>query len=136
MNDHEQTRREFEHLQVEGLRREVASLKELYLTTRASDKESIAIALVAADKAVNKAEDSAEKWRENANEWRGAMNDRERAFINRNEFEQWVKSTDEKFSRIERWMNTQIGNQGGHSEAWAYIIVAAGFAIAIASRFF
>ncbi len=70
MNDHEQTRREFEHYQIESLRREIAAFKELMLANRASDKEAIAIALAAAKEAVTKAEIANEKRLDLLNEYR------------------------------------------------------------------
>ncbi len=70
MNDHEQTRRELEHYQIEGLRREIAAFKELMLANRASDKEAIAIALAAAKEAVTKAEIANEKRLDLLNEYR------------------------------------------------------------------
>ncbi len=70
MNDHENSRRELEHSQIEGIRREMAAFKELMLAMRASDKEALAIALVAADRAVTKAEIANEKRLDLLNEYR------------------------------------------------------------------
>ena len=47
-------------------------------------ERAVSAALAAAEKAVNVAEQNAEKWRTNANEWRAAMNDRELNFLPRN----------------------------------------------------
>jgi len=80
--------------------RDLENLKELFRLTRASDKEAIALALSAAEKAVTKAEAEALAWRQNANEWRGAMTDRERAFLPRTEHAQAVGAMNEKLGPV------------------------------------
>lgn len=59
-----------------SIRRELQAFKELVGSNRASDKEAIALALTAAEKAVNKAEEANEKRLEGLNEIRGIVTDR------------------------------------------------------------
>ncbi len=63
---------------------------------RTADKEAVALALSASEKAVGKAEEEARQWRSSANEWRGAMSDREASFVPRAEYDNAVKSANEK----------------------------------------
>ena len=49
----------------------------------AAKEKAVEAALAAASKAVEVAEQNAEKWRMNANEWRAAMTDRERNFLSK-----------------------------------------------------
>jgi len=65
----------------------VQTLKEHFEQRFADQKEAVAAALAAAEKAVGKAEANAEKWRENANEWRGSMMDREVKFAAKDQME-------------------------------------------------
>lgn len=65
-----------------------------------SQKEGVASALVAAEKAVLVAETNSEKWRGNANEWRGAMNDRERNLMPRTESEAATKGNADKIDAL------------------------------------
>src|SRR5678816_4366067 len=70
-----------------GGRWTVETLKEHFEQRFADQKEAVAAALAAAEKAVGKAEANAEKWRENANEWRGSMMDREVKFASKEQIE-------------------------------------------------
>lgn len=63
----------------------VSTLKEHLDELRQADQRAVNAALAAAKEAVAIAETNAERWRASANEWRGAMNDRERNFISRQE---------------------------------------------------
>ena len=52
-----------------------------------AEQKAISAALASQERAVNVAENNAEKWRMNANEWRGAMDDRESKFVGKIEYE-------------------------------------------------
>jgi hypothetical protein len=61
-------------------------LKEYIDKISEADKKAVNVALIASEKAVDKAEANTRDWQKTANEWRGAMNDRERDFLTRKEF--------------------------------------------------
>jgi len=79
----------------------------------AAQKEAVAAALAASDKAVDKAEATAEKWRANANEWRGAMSDRDRELPSRKEVEAWNVSFEARVARLEALSERQVGKSQG-----------------------
>lgn len=51
-----------------------------------AQEKALSAALAAANLATDKALVDADKWRENSNEWRASMNDRERKFLQRDEY--------------------------------------------------
>ncbi len=100
-----------------------------------AQEKAVQAALAAADKAVTKAEEGASDWRKSANEWRGAMSDRERDFISRNEYNQAMKALEDKVdastkatldkvSLIQEWITHTKGSQVGHAETWALVVSA------------
>ena len=115
----------------------IETLRQHFLALRESDSKAIAAALAAAEKAVaaalaasekavTKAETNAEKWRDSANEWRGAMNDRERVLMPRQEAEV-------RLAMLEKSINTSAGKGAGLNAAWGYLIGAIGLATGIVS---
>lgn len=87
-------------------------------------KEALNAALVAAKEAVDKAERESIKWQAGANEWRGAMNDRERTFVPRVEYEQrhtalaevqrdQTSRVDDSLKRLHERMDTLLGERNG-----------------------
>jgi hypothetical protein len=87
----------------------------------ASQKESVTIAMAAADRAVTKAEVAVEKRFENSNEWRNTVETLQRTYLPRTEFDQardtlsdkiamGVKRTDDLTKRLD---DTESHKQGG-----------------------
>ena len=70
------------------------ALKELFFVTRESDRANVQLALQSADKAVNKAEEAAEKRFEGLNELRNMANDQAQKYIS-------VEVANEKFKTID-----------------------------------
>ncbi len=97
-----------------------------------AQEKAVQAALAASDKAISKAEDQAERWRQSANEWRGAMNDRERAFVSRVEYDQGMSNINEKIARLDRQSQMTEGNKAGHTEVWVYLFGAIGSIVGIA----
>lgn len=100
-----------------------------------AQKEAVAAALAANERAVEKAEETSEKWRENANEWRGAMSDRERNLMPRIEaeamhgtliktVEQLNETLSEKIQEIRIWAGEGYGKVQGTSQAWGVLSTA------------
>lgn len=77
----------------------VDTLKEHIEKIFIEKDKAINIALAAAKEAVQVAEQNAEKWRANANEWRGAMTDREKNFMQKEEFLAYKEATEKALSR-------------------------------------
>src|ERR1700687_2306098 len=69
-------------------------------TALIAQEKAVVAALQASDKAVTKAEATAEKWRENANEWRGAMHDRDRLLMPRQEVENQYRNLDVRLNDL------------------------------------
>lgn len=98
------------------------SLKEHFEKLRQSDKEAIALALTAAEKAVAVAEANAEKWRANANEWRGAMTDREKTFATKDELKAYQLSTETALKVAKERSDIGQGIGTGKSASWAILL--------------
>ncbi len=67
-----------------------------------AQEKALGAALLNAATAVDKAETTNTAWRQNQNEWRGALSDRDRLFIPRQEFDAKVEALDERISSITR----------------------------------
>lgn len=116
----------------------VENLKEYIEKMMVERDKAINIALAAAKEAVAVAEANADKWRMNANEWRGAMNDREKTFLPRSEFETYRDSTQTALGLEKTRADKDEGKGVGLSSTWAYIlggIGAIGGILAIITRF-
>jgi hypothetical protein len=111
----------------------VDTLKEHVEKILAEKDKAINIALAAAKEAVGVAETNAEKWRDNANEWRGAMSDREKKFLSREEFLAFKESS-EKALKIEKERADRGEGRGvGLNAFWGYLIGGIGLVLAILS---
>ncbi len=97
-----------------------------------AQEKAVQAALAAADKAVLKAEEGAMRWQQSANEWRGAMNDRERTFIPRTEFNQAVETLGDKIEKLEKLVLATMNNRQGSDQTWAYVIAGLGILIGAA----
>ena len=82
-------------------------------------------------KAIKLAEDNAAHWRAQANEWRGAMTDRERNFMSRNEIEILLRGLDEQVRELKKSVQTSTGRSLGTTAAWGYLVGAVGLAVLV-----
>lgn len=102
----------------------IDTIKEYFEKILAEKDKAINIALSAAKEAVGVAEKNAEKWRDQANEWRGAMNDREKNFMQRSEFLAYKEAAEKAhIVEKERADRTQ-GKSEGYTRYTGYIISA------------
>lgn len=83
--------------------------------------QAIKDALLAAEKAVSKAETANEKRFDGVNEFRRALTDQTATFVSRIEF-----------NALKERMDRSDGRAGGFSAGWGYLIGVAGLAVAIA----
>src|SRR5579859_5205347 len=86
--------------------------------------KAVQAALMAAEKAVNKAEINAANWRDNANEWRAAMSDRERNF-----------APIQRLESLEHRFDLKEGTGMGIKQGWGFLIAAAVFLVALLTIF-
>lgn len=114
----------------------VDTLKEHIEKLLDEKDKAVNIALAAAKEAVGVAELNAEKWRDNANEWRGAMNDREKTFITKAEFESYKSAVDKALTIEKERGDFDKGKSSGLSLGWAIFIGAVGVVGSVVGIFF
>ncbi len=85
-----------------------------------SQEKAVKAALAASEKAVEVAQENAEKWRSNANEWRASMTDREGRFATRSEVE-----------ALKERMDRSDGKGHGLNAFWGYLLGAVGLVAAV-----
>jgi len=109
-----------------------------------SQKEAVAIAMNAADRAVTKAESAAEKRFESVNEFRAALNDNGRLQMPRLEAEGLFRAMGEKFEASNKALSARIdavaatllkheGKSVGVSAGWGYAVGVVGLVALIIS---
>ncbi len=96
-----------------------------------SQEKAVRSALDAADKAVGKAEEQTRQWQQASNEWRGAMNDRERLFLPRPEYEVQQKGLVDRVGLLETQVRDASSRKLGMGELWGYLLGAAGVGLAV-----
>ena len=89
--------------------------------------KAIDAALLAAEKAVTKAETATERRFESVNEFRQTLSDQTKTFISRIELESYVRSLTELSARV----NVMSGSTIGSNTLWGFLIGAAGIAVAL-----
>ena len=89
--------------------------------------KAIDAALLAAEKAVTKAETATERRFESVNEFRQTLSDQTKTFISRIELESYVRSLTELSARVNIMSGSTIGSQ----TLWGFLIGAAGIAVAL-----
>lgn len=87
----------------------VESLKEHLADLRANDKEALQIALAAADKAVNKAEEAQLRVNTTQNEFRGTLKDQAALMMPRKEVEQLVSGLQKDLATVQRLVWIGVG---------------------------
>jgi multidrug resistance efflux pump len=103
------TRREFE-ARLDSLQQAISA-----------QKESVTIAMAAADRAVTKAETAVEKRFENSNEWRNTVETLQRTYLPRTEFDQGVKTLADKISVLNEGFKAREARGLGAVQTWAVI---------------
>lgn len=111
----------------------VETLKEYIEKLLIEKDKAINLALAAAKEAVLVAEANAEKWRLNANEWRGAMEDRERKFLQKEEFLSYKEATERALSREKTISDVSTGRSSGMMALWAIIAGVIAIVISVVS---
>ncbi len=107
-----------------------------------AQKDSVAAALVSADRAVTKAEGAAKERLDSMNEFRGTLSDQATTFITRNEAEQRLTSTAEKMetmmvsiservSKLENFQSESLGISHQNSSYKAQNMWMIGIVVAI-----
>lgn len=106
-----------------------------YDELRKADQLAVSAALTAAKEAVLVAEANADKWRASANEWRGAMSDREKTFISRNEYQNSLNTMNDKLLALQKRADKDEGKGIGSKAVWALVITLIFIAIAVIAFF-
>lgn len=88
-----------------------------------AQKESVAIAMAAADRAVTKAETAVEKRFENSNEWRNTVETLQRTYMPRTEFDQVRDTLAEKINLLTDRVKARESVTVGASQSWAVILL-------------
>lgn len=88
---------------------DIDALKEHIAALRANDKEALQIALAAADKAVNKAEEAQLRVNQTQNEFRGTLKDQASLMMPRKEVEQLVEGVQKDVDALQRLVYVGVG---------------------------
>lgn len=96
-----------------------------------AQKEAIAAAMAAADRAVTKAETAAEKRFESVNEFRAAMGDRERAFMPRSELEVLIGGLHNRVNELTARIDRSDGRKTGFGDGWGWAVGAVGLVVGL-----
>lgn len=88
----------------------------------AAQKEAVAIAQGAADRAMVKAENASEARFAGVNEFRQSLNDYQRTLMPRNESEIRFKAIEDKVETIEKLLVQNQGKGQGLHAGWSYIV--------------
>jgi hypothetical protein len=92
----------------------------------AAQEKFAAASLNAAQTAIDKAERNTKDWQNASNEWRGAMSDRERMFLTRNEYALGHADLARRIGDLEKSRDTGTGKTIGLNAFWGYLVGAAG----------
>jgi hypothetical protein len=98
-----------------------------------AQSSAIAAALLAAEKAVSKAETANERRFEGVNEFRQTLSDQAATFISRTEFEAQLKSVTERVQELATRVDKTEGRSGGLNSFLSYLIAGAAIIVAIIS---
>jgi len=87
----------------------VRSLKEYLSALRQADKEALTIAMSAAQRAVDKAEEAQLRVNTTQNEFRGTLKDQNATMMPRKEVEQLIRSQQKEMDTIKRLLYIGLG---------------------------
>ncbi len=122
------------------LEERVTANEKFVMLNLSAQKESVAAAMAASEKAINKADSAIEKRLESVNEFRSQLKDQASTFITRNEVEQIVRGLEKMnegsaekialiFGRIDRAEGTGKGLNAG----WMFLVGGIGIIASISS---
>jgi hypothetical protein len=115
---------------VETLRQYILSLIDQhdrqYRERFEAQNTQVAMALAAAEKAVGKAETATERRFEGVNEFRSAMDDQQRLFLPRKEYEAMVHTMTERVDLLGTRIERMESKGAGASVGWGYAVGAVG----------
>jgi hypothetical protein len=97
----------------------------------AAQKESVAAALIAADRAVSKAELGAEKRFESVNEFRNTLGDQQRTLMPRAETEAAMKALAKELNDVKQQVDSMRDQGVGVRGGWGYAVGAVGLIVGI-----
>jgi CHASE3 domain sensor protein len=98
--------------------------------------QAISAALLAAEKAVTKAEAASEKRFDAVNEFRGALADQARLLVNRTEVEAWREQLREAQAALSARIQRIEGKSIGMNAGWTILIAAGGLVAAVVAIFY
>jgi len=102
-------------------------LKEFLCDKISTVKESISIAMSAADKATAKAETAMDKRLEGMNEFRNQMGDQQRTFLPRAEYNLGHTNVTDKMDNLEKRLDAIDNKKTGGNIVWAFVISGISF---------
>ena len=111
----------------------IDALSALTAQRDAAQKEAVAMAMSAADRAVLKAETAAEKRFESVNEFRNTLSDQQRNLIPRAEFDAMERAVTFRLDAIDKVLEAQRAERMGIKGGWGYAVGVAGLVIAVLS---
>jgi hypothetical protein len=98
-------------------------------------KENTALAFTASEKAIDKANEAAEKRFESVNEFRQTLTDQTSTFMPRAQVEALLKAVNDKVDAAVNRLNLGEGKSTGLRDGWGYIVGAIGIGVAIMEAF-
>jgi Flp pilus assembly protein TadB len=98
-----------------------------------AQSSAIAAALLAAEKAVTKAEAANERRFEGVNEFRQTLSDQAATFISRVEFDAQRKAYEDRVRELAARVDKTEGRTGGATALYGYLIAAAAIVVAVIS---
>lgn len=97
-----------------------------YRTLIDSQAEKVALALAAADRAIQKAEAATEKRFDNVNEFRKTLSDQAQDFVTRREYEVSRQSTVDRLGEVQGRLDKAEGRSTGLQSGYGYLIAGIG----------
>ncbi len=107
------------------------SQRQAVATAMTAQEKAVRAALDASDRAVNKAETATNERLVAMNEFRAALNDQTRTYMPRLETENRLSALDEKLASIIKRSDTTEGQRSGYSSVWAVFVGAVVAAAAV-----
>jgi hypothetical protein len=99
--------------------------------TMVAQKESVLTAIAASDRAVTKAEISAEKRFESVNEFRNTLSDQQRNLMPRAEVAEVVNGLREKIAALEKQMDNFHSERQGLRGGWGFAVGVVGLVLTL-----
>ena len=113
----------------------IDTLHEHLLAVIDEREKAVLTSIASSKEAIEKAERATEKRLEGMNEFRAALNDRDRLFIPRAEYETVVKQIEGSIGDLKKRMELKDGEKAGRYMAWLYVSGDAIVLISLAALF-